>query len=565
MDLYIKPMNKIDSTGFADRNRLWSTIYFLRSTAELTGQLALGALLVVIAPVVASLTSAALSIYRLASISGQDYAGASKDTSKNVEPALIFFYSLVLTQSFFLLMSALSWKDRRQITVSLSKKYGIFEEEEILVKYIDNTLDTCIEAGVAKTIKRTLLSFAQDLLKNESNDGHITAVHVLYILMEQDAQRARATSQIKSSDECVGRLFGMLGSKSLVDEKTQAYTAAVVASLAGNMQLSDIAGATQAISSMLDSPLLNTVSHGAYINLGLQRANQDLGTSTTPESKTLIAHGLTILSAFASDPENCIEIYNTKGLVSKIIAPLHNGVHLAQRSQFQSIDIIKESLSVLAKLVRGTSTDLRGQILGNDSTIKQKLERVIPAQESETEVIKIIASLAQVEATRGNFLHMSEFVDELLHLCFGPNNRQKYVILKRLLHLFLTGDNSDKVAAAASALIELTRGSDDCMMIMETSAGVGQTETVIQKLPNMLSTVTHAKHRTAIAQMLTHFCANSSTQEQRNRLESLRRVFTVVRTIQPSYKWNAEESIDLWKKRKNISTLQCLPLKENES
>jgi hypothetical protein len=60
-----------------------------------------------------------------------------------------------------------------------------------------------------------------------------------------------------------------------------------------------------------------------------------------------------ILRELATDPENCTEMYNIMDLVPKIIAPVSNGLHMVIKDDETAVEIVRESLRVVAKLTRG--------------------------------------------------------------------------------------------------------------------------------------------------------------------------------------------------------------------
>lgn len=96
------------------------------------------------------------------------------------------------------------------------------------------------------------------------------------------------------------------------------------------------------------------------------------------DMSSLIVHSLQILCKLAEDPENCTEMYNTKDLVSKVIASLTHGLHVAvvNNNEDATVEIVRESLGVLAKLTSGTaesSTELCWYLLDNSTTVGHML------------------------------------------------------------------------------------------------------------------------------------------------------------------------------------------------
>lgn len=54
---------------------------------------------------------------------------------------------------------------------------------KLMDRYVIATLDTCIEKGVISTLNRTLITFADELLKSEYSGDHVSAVSVLYVVI----------------------------------------------------------------------------------------------------------------------------------------------------------------------------------------------------------------------------------------------------------------------------------------------------------------------------------------------------------------------------------------------
>lgn len=178
-------------------------------------------------------------------------------------------------------------------------------------------------------------------------------------------------NQICASEKYAGRLFQLIRLKSPLDRDTKAYTAKIVAKLACNLRLEDIPEAVPSVSSLLDGRLMETT-----VKTEWPAENQTIiDTDSGPKGKPLFAHGLLILGELAGDPENRTEIYETPDLVSKIVAPISHGLPKFIENDSITVEIVKASLVVVAKLNSGvneTSTKIRSKI-SEDKRISENL------------------------------------------------------------------------------------------------------------------------------------------------------------------------------------------------
>ncbi|XP_037473788.1 uncharacterized protein LOC119349805 isoform X1 [Triticum dicoccoides] len=559
-DSHFKPMKQTDHSKSGNDPTI---IDVTKKFMNLMSILAWVAFVVAVAPIAATLICITLPIIRLVALAGNAYEGSSKDASKvNLKSALIFFYALVLTQGAFLVLYLIIWLRRQEAARSMRVKCGFVknkwglgknEAKKLVNGYIENTLDSCIEAGVSETFKRNLVSFAQDLLRNDSNDDHSTAVLILYILMEQPAHRDRAISQMQSSKQCIVRLFDILSPKSLADKKIKEYTAAVVTKLASNMQLADISGAIQSISCTLD--------------LSQQRTNDNTRIPNEP-SESQITWGMRIVGQLACNPDNCSEMYNNEGLLSKIIAPLckRSSFYLAINGVPAPTEIIKESLRVVTKVIRGNDeirTRLNGRIFDGAQSITKMLTDIDDSK-LKTLLNTIVSTLAEEEARRGNLQHTADFIHDLLSLCFGNTASDKVPIIQEMVSLFdskkvINAEHTlEKVMDAGHTLNALARKSwENCRMIM------GAQTTLLDQLAGTLENDNNKrKHRTLAAQILSSFCANS-TEDERHILGSLRSKFTVVLQAIPNglpeaveVQVDHDENRNLYRRRRQHENLE---------
>ncbi|CAD6266811.1 unnamed protein product [Miscanthus lutarioriparius] len=337
------------------------------ATAGFVGLITMGPALVAVTPIFAASACMTLSIWRLQiSIGSHGYAGSNAPSGNgNLLPALILFYALVLTQGALFLMWLVVAMSRSAQAENL---YFTGEEKKITTdRYIARTLDICVEKGVVSTMNRTLVTFAEELLQSEQDNDHEDAVLVLHNVIKREERRDGATKQICSSEQLVCRLIRLLSSKSPYKLDTRIHAAEIVKDISKNLYLANIPGAANSLSSLLDARFMTKAAQTSH-NTG------EIVVSIKRDMSSLIVHSLQILCKLAEDPGNCTEMYNTKDLVSKIIASLTHGLHVAvvNNNEDATVEIVRESLGVLAKLTSGTgesSTELCWYLLDNSTTV----------------------------------------------------------------------------------------------------------------------------------------------------------------------------------------------------
>ncbi|CAN6361947.1 unnamed protein product [Urochloa humidicola] len=460
------------------------------SATGFVGLITMGPALIALAPIFAASACMTLSILRLLSICRHGhYGGSSAESSNgNLKPALFLFYGLVLSQGVLFLMWLVVAMSRSAQAKKLSKLY-FREGEKITNRYIASTLDTCVEKGVINTLNRTLVTFAEELLQSLQIGDHGVAVSVLHVvvMIRWKERRAGAIEQICSSEQLVGKLFRLLSSKSPLDLDTKTCAAKIVKELSNNLYLSNIPGSVCSLSSTLDVHFMKTAAQ-------TRRQNTE-GTLVSIRSephrkrdKPLIVHSLQILCKLADDPENCTEMCNTKDLVSKITASLTLGLHISiANEEAATVKVLRASLDVLDKLTSGTgenSMELCHTLSDNSRTVGHIIW--ILSNSSHTDM-KILA------------------VKILTRITLGQLSEKRRLILGQI---------------ACSDLQPLvTILSDD---------GISK------------------KNRAMTAQLLAELCANSRTDQDRDRLRPISNAMsTILKTISNTQCPN--DDVDSWK------------------
>jgi hypothetical protein len=488
----------------------------------------------------------------------------------NLKPALILFYSLVLAQGVLFLLWFPVAMNRLDIAKPLGSKYlanellrrkknlenhsssrnnnkEVNEEEEmeLVDRYVTSIAETCIQKGVSGTINTTLVSFAAELLlQSQHPDDHISAVSVLHSLVIKNKERSdAAVDQICASEKLVCRLVRMLRSsenlvsipepqrietivkqtKNDLDADIKAHIAQIVAKLACKLRLADIPGAAHCISSLLDysHPISMKVRNKAG------RSNDDRGgvdyqLRTTDDiesemsrdrdqeeetSKPLFLHGLVILRELAADPENCTEIHNTMDLVPKIVAPIRSGLLMAIKNDETTVEVVRESLRVLAKLTSGTAGE-SGRKLCHELTTATKYGR------TAENILWILTNRSDQE--------MGERATDILsRLTLSKRTMRDFVVVLQRRLLVDPDQDSPLRTEAGKALSALVRSRGDEFRDKFPD---------IQQLLTIMGAADDAyckEYRVVTAEMLAKICAKSSTAEMQSNALSTVRTYTV--------------------------------------
>ncbi|XP_066334813.1 uncharacterized protein [Miscanthus floridulus] len=482
----------------------------------------------------------------------------------NLKPALILFYSLVLAQGVLFLLWFPVAMNRLNIAKPLGSKYlanellrrkknlenysssrnnnkdQVNEEEmELVDRYVTSIAETCIQKGVSGTINTTVVSFtAELLLQSQHPDDYISAVSVLHSLVIKNKERSDAAiDQICASEKLVCRLVRMLRSsenlvsipqpqrieiakqtKNDLDADIKAHVAQIVAKLACKLRLADIPGAGHCISSLLDysHPISMKVRNKAGrsdddrggVNYQLRTTDIESESRDRDQeeetSKPLFLHGLVILRELAADPENCTEMYSTMDLVHKIIAPISNGLLMAIKNDETTVEVVRESLRVLAKLTSGTAGESGRKLCHELTTTTTKYGR-----RTAENLLWILRNSRDQE--------MGQRATEILsRLTLSKQTMHDFVVvLQRRLLVDPDQDSPLRTEAAGKALSALvtSRGHE----FRDKFPDIHQLLTIMGAADDAYC----KEYRVVMAEMLAKICARSRTDQDRNLLSSV--------------------------------------------
>ncbi|KAL6604612.1 hypothetical protein ACP70R_043039 [Stipagrostis hirtigluma subsp. patula] len=387
--------NRIDSLGrmvFIAAVALW----LLKSVT----------LIVIMCPILALYVSGPhvpiwLAVWRLRH---RDYGNENGDpSSANLVVALDILYILVVFQGVIVYyMTVNAWGGKRLVNAVL-KACGFKKWAKSCVwDYLAETRAGCTRDPTF-TVGRNLVTYAVDLIKSESADRELSGVRLLDTLIGKlhksswDSKsfyhwqnlvgRRLLLKQLviesASSDDIILKLLQMLDSRGPYDKEMRKRAARIVAHLAGDIHLNKYPLGIHWVASLLDTfeqysvlePyqhdwLLHTFEQDWCQEAPLADKEEDDNTDPKDGYKDLVLQGLRILAKLATNEDNCTIIHNTKGLLSKIMAPVTMDLVHSHGDELSSI--VEGSLRVMSKLVSAPGEigkKLRQEIYSNKEAI----------------------------------------------------------------------------------------------------------------------------------------------------------------------------------------------------
>ncbi|KAM3298830.1 hypothetical protein ACQJBY_040356 [Aegilops geniculata] len=335
----------------------------------------------------------------------QDHGIGEKDGNKaNMKRALNLFYNAtyahgLICTSWMLIQAATN----NILADMVSQQHGF--SPNIIHAYLRKTKHMCLENTTSAT-SWNLITYGAGLLDSSLPEEYEAGGRVLTMLIDKDTPLQIRRLLIRSPRQRIQKLIGTLAWRSPADQEMIWLAAKIVEHLASDLNLAHFPGALECISSLFNQ--LPVVS----------------GQGT----KNLVLPGLRILENLAHDEDNCRAIYNSKGLLSKIVAPLRSN-ELVQdiKSSAAWTKVVQGSLAVVTKLMitcaGATGKEMRG-LIADDSHVVRNLEAVIDIKSDSS-----ITGL-QMEALKA-------LTQLAMH---NPASTSTERLIKRALHIFISTD-----------------------------------------------------------------------------------------------------------------------------
>lgn len=364
-----------------------------------------------------------LAAWRLKS---HDYASTDDgDTSiANLKVALDVLYILAVAQGalfYYMTICALAGKALVKLVIL---QYNFSAQASTSVwGYLEDTRKGCSkDPSFARG--RNLVTYAVHLIKSESAERNLSGIRILdtVILLQATSQGVIPSSWNRdqliaqhmvikqigpaaSSGEIMQKLLQMLDSISPYSKEMRKRAARIVAYLAGDIHLEQFPRGIEYIASLLDTfeehnllePyqrdwLHNNPEHddwykeARHLRPGVSSANRlEEDNDVTPFDgyKLLVLQGLLILEKVAAHESSCIIISNTKGLLSKIMAPISTDLLHSTDHGILSMSLTEGSLRVMCQLASAPGeigSKLRLQMF-NHIGVMSATERILKCPE----------------------------------------------------------------------------------------------------------------------------------------------------------------------------------------
>ncbi|KAM0854534.1 hypothetical protein ACQ4PT_050354 [Festuca glaucescens] len=205
------------------------------------------------------------------------------------------------------------------------------------------------------------------------------------------------------------------------------------------------------------------------------------------------------------------QIYNSKGLFSKIISPVKIRVYEIPGDDGIAMEITEKALEVVSMLVSGTD-ETNGRIREDMCSSGIAVNDICPIFQRDHMYNKL-----KVPATK---ILTELYLDISTRATSGLDNIA--VFIEILMNIFFDADNEHGLRnTAGTALARLAMDNANCMTIINFPTETG---TSVELLTAMIPKADDRLYRTAIAQLLMQFCANSNSNEQRKHLKSVKTI-----------------------------------------
>lgn len=284
-----------------------------------------------------------------------------------------------------------------------------------------------------------------------------------------------------SCSHVLHKLLQTLDSTSQYDGEMRERAARIVAHLASDIRMEQFPRGIQCISSMLETPT----------------SQKDGGSSRATDYKELMLQGLCILGKLTPDGDYCDAIWNTKGLLSKIIAPVSSDLlHCISHDDWSAI--VAASLQVMCQIVTAagnTADQLRCEISGNSRAMRT-MQKILDCQDCGEELcvlaIKILTQL---------------------------DTKSKESFIRKLLAIFTSNKDSHIRGLAGEKLATLSVESEHNARII-----LNKSDEFVRNLSEVLLQDESKECRITAAWILETLCIYHCTDEDDECVNSLKEI-----------------------------------------
>ncbi|CAM0877945.1 unnamed protein product [Alopecurus aequalis] len=358
-----------------------------------------------------------LSLWRIVQ---RDYGSKhGDDYLRNLLPALVLFYSMVLCQCvLFILWLHINW-GQKYIYFRLSQGFRLTENwgREAARAYFSDTREKCWR-NPASIRGRSFMHYAVDMLDSEVQKNYVSGVRMIdhFIELELDVRW-----MILSSRPRVQKLIDSLGWRTDTMEIRE-LAARIVAYLACHIHLTQYPGAMQCISSLLDISVIYWRKKNMEVDYSVEDIN----------GNQLILQGLNILERLTCNQHNCREICSNPDLLYKIMAPIYSDTLMQDICIEQWRSIVNGSFRVVLQLMQADEWTGRWMRREISSRALSNLEKILDNGD-----------------VAGTELHMAAIciMTELaLDVSVNLSHEAKETIVNQQLQIFFADESNDITA-----------------------------------------------------------------------------------------------------------------------
>ncbi|KAF7019553.1 unnamed protein product [Triticum aestivum] len=350
----------------------------------------------------------------------QDHGIADGEAFKaNMKRALNLFYGAAFAHGA---ISAL-WMTAQAgantwIEVIVSDQHGF--SPKVIRAYLRKTKDMCLKNKTSAT-SWNLITYGAGLLDSSLPEEYAAGGRVLTMLIDKDVPLQVRRLLIRSPRQRIQKLIGTLAWRSPADQEMIWLAARIVEHLASDLNLAHFPGALECISSLLNHKIL----HLPFVP-GQREDGEGI-------DKDLLLPGLRILENLAHDTTNCTLIYNSKGLLSKIVAPVSSNEFVEDiKSSAAWNKVADGSLKVVSRLMGSSGRTGKNmcRLIANNRNAVKNLEVVLEMDiKSNSGIIEL--QMRAIEVLTQLALH---------HPASASFMMRREKLIERALHIFLAAD-----------------------------------------------------------------------------------------------------------------------------
>ncbi|KAK2411891.1 ARM repeat superfamily protein [Trifolium repens] len=279
---------------------------------------------------------------------------------RNLQSALIIFYSLALAEALLFLMEKAYWEwqvNYCKLLEQVNDECDLGSSGMVSTRrFFYDAYSRCVNGSIFDGLKMDMVSFSVDLLASNSPDEQLMGARILRQFTISVRFSEDTLQKIGIDISVVERLVEMLNWTDHKDEEIRLSAAEILSKLAGmkqnSLRIAGIPGAIDSISALLQT---NRSLIPAADEIGKKNLKFD---HLSYASCTFNHLGLLILKRLARDHDNCGKIGNTRGLLPKIIEFTHAEEKLFNNENVTPSQIltVKRSLQLLKMLASTIGT-----------------------------------------------------------------------------------------------------------------------------------------------------------------------------------------------------------------